>query len=77
MTVKLNSVDGYFEIAYQQREKPEGAIFHSDRGSQYASKGFKAVLSALKAKQSMSCKGDCWDNACVEFFFASLKKRDD
>ena len=63
-----------FETAYQQREKPEGVIFHSDRGSQYASKDFKTVLSVSKAKQSMSRKGDCWDNACAESFFASLKK---
>ena len=63
-----------FETAYQQREKPEGVIFHSDRGSQYASKDFKTVLSLSKAKQSMSRKGDCWDNACAESFFASLKK---
>lgn len=63
-----------FETAYKQRGNPKNVIFHSDRGSQYASSDFKDVLKEAKAKQSMSRKGDCWDNACAESFFASLKK---
>ena len=63
-----------FAAAYKQRNKPKGVIFHPDRGSQYANEELKNVLKKAKTKQSMSRKGDCWDNACAESFFASLKK---
>jgi len=52
----------------------EGAIFHSDRGSQYASYYYQALLKEHNILQSMSSKGDCYDNACTESFFATLKK---
>ena len=52
----------------------EGAIFHSDRGSQYASYYYQALLKEHNILQSMSSKGDCYDNACAESFFATLKK---
>lgn len=52
----------------------EDAIFHSDRGSQYASYDYQELLEAHGIRQSMSAKGDCYDNACAETFFASLKK---
>ncbi len=55
-----------------RRPKP-GTIFHSDRGSQYASEDFTEVLAAHRLVQSMSRKGDCWDNAVVESFFGSMK----
>jgi putative transposase len=48
-------------------------IFHSDRGSQYASYDFNQVLNECSIQPSMSRKGDCWDNACSETLFASLK----
>jgi putative transposase len=48
-------------------------IFHSDRGSQYASSDFNQVLNECSIQPSMSRKGDCWDNACSETLFASLK----
>ena len=48
-------------------------IFHSDRGSQYASSHFSQVLNECSIQPSMSRKGDCWDNACSETLFASLK----
>ena len=48
-------------------------IFHSDRGSQYASSDFNQVLNESSIRPSMSRKGDCWDNACLETLFASLK----
>jgi transposase InsO family protein len=51
-----------------------GLIHHSDRGSQYASRKFRKLLEVHKLKGSMSRKGDCWDNAVAESFFASLKK---
>jgi putative transposase len=50
-----------------------GAIFHSDRGSQYTSAEFSAHLGALNMRGSMGRVGQCWDNALAESFFASLK----
>jgi len=52
----------------------KGLIFHSDRGSQYASYDYQLLLREHGIRQSMSAKGDCYDNACVESFFATLKK---
>ncbi len=53
--------------------KQDGLIFHSDRGSQYASKDFRDVLAEYGITSSMSRKGNCWDNACSETLFGSLK----
>jgi transposase InsO family protein len=53
--------------------KQAGLIFHSDRGSQYASNDFRDVLKEYGITSSMSRKGDCWDNACSETLFGSLK----
>lgn len=58
-----------------RRELPEGGlIFHSDRGSQYAAYDYQDKLRANSIRQSMSAKGDCYDNASMESFFATLKK---
>ena len=53
--------------------KQAGLIFHSDRGSQYASEDFRKVLEHCSITPSMSRKGNCWDNACAETLFGSLK----
>jgi transposase InsO family protein len=53
--------------------KQAGLIFHSDRGSQYASEDFRKVLEHCSITPSMSRKGNCWDNACSETLFGSLK----
>ncbi len=54
--------------------KPEtGLLFHSDRGSQYASNEFKEILKKNDITQSMSRKGNCWDNAVAESFFKTIK----
>ena len=53
--------------------KQSGLIFHSDRGSQYASDGYRAVLKEYGIAASMSRRGNCWDNACSETLFGSLK----
>ena len=53
--------------------KEVGLIFHSDRGSQYASDDFSDVLKEHGITPSMSRKGNCWDNACSETLFGSLK----
>ena len=62
------------EMALAQRQTGPGFIFHSDRGSQYASKDYRKALSAAGITQSMSRKGDCWDNAVAESFFATFKR---
>jgi len=54
-------------------DKQAGLIFHSDRGSQYASQDFRNVLTEYGITSSMSRKGNCWDNACSETLFGSLK----
>ena len=60
--------------ALVQRNPGAGLICHSDRGSQYASGDYQAVLTGAGVLCSMSRKGNCYDNAPVESFFASLKK---
>ena len=63
------------EMAWFKRNpgKATGLIFHSDRGSQYASEDFSEVLKGHAITPSMSRKGNCWDNACSETLFGSLK----
>ncbi len=57
------------------REKPpEGLIHHSDRGRQYASYGYQALLKRYSITPSMSRKGNCYDNAYMESFFSTLKR---
>jgi len=53
--------------------KQAGLIFHSDQGSQYAREQFRGVLKEYAITSSMSRKGNCWDNACSETLFGSLK----
>jgi putative transposase len=60
-------------MAWFRRRPTNGLIFHSDRGSQYASGDFQKQLVTFGMKGSMSRKGDCWDNAVTETLFGSLK----
>ena len=60
-------------MAILQRQPPEGLLFHSDRGSQYCSRVFRDRLQKYRIKQSMSRRGNCWDNAPAESFFKTLK----
>ena len=53
--------------------KQAGLIFHSDRGSQYASEDYAKMLEHYSITPSMSRRGNCWDNACAETLFGSLK----
>jgi transposase InsO family protein len=62
-----------FWMAVMRRNPPKGLIFHSDRGSQYTSHAFVRTLERWGMIQSMSRKGDCWDNAVAEAFFSTLK----
>ena len=61
-------------MALQRCKPPRGLIHHSDRGVQYASGPYRAVLERHGIRQSMSRRGNCLDNAPMESFFASLKK---
>jgi putative transposase len=60
-------------MALEQRSPTAGLLAHSDRGSQYASADYQELLAEHGMRCSMSRKGDCWDNAVVESFFATLK----
>ena len=60
-------------MAWFRRRPAPGLIFHSDRGSQYASNAFARQIGAFAMRASMSRKGDCWDNAVAESLFGSLK----
>ncbi len=60
-------------MALAHRQPPRGLIHHSDRGSQYASREYRDALATHGVVCSMSRRGDCWDNAVAESFFATLK----
>ncbi len=64
----------WFRRSPDSKTSPKtGLIFHSDRGSQYASYEFNSLLKECGITPSMSRKGNCWDNACSETLFGSLK----
>src|SRR5205807_7432919 len=60
-------------MALAHRQPDPGLVHHSDRGSQYASGDYRAVLDAHGVVLSMSRRGNCWDNAVAESFFSTLK----
>jgi len=60
--------------AYAAKTPMKGLIHHSDRGSQYASKDYRKKLKKYRMKASMSRKGNCYDNACIEAFHSILKR---
>src|SRR5690606_25740329 len=60
-------------MAIWQRKPKASLIWHTDRGSQYASDSHRSILKQHHISQSMSRKGDCWDNAVAESFFGSIK----
>lgn len=66
-------VNDALTMAICKRKPAEGLISHTDRGSQYASDSHRLLLAKHGILQSMSRKGDCWDNAVAESFFHSLK----
>jgi transposase InsO family protein len=61
-------------MALQRRHPKPGLLHHSDRGSQYAATAYQQQLRAAGMTGSMSRRGNCWDNACVESFFSTLKR---
>jgi putative transposase len=63
-----------FIMAVMNSKPIKGVIFHSDRGSQYTSNKMRSILAHYGFRQSMSGKGNCYDNAITETFFSTLKK---
>lgn len=59
--------------AYEMRGRPQGVLFHSDQGSQYGSRSFRQRLWRYRMTQSMSRRGNCYDNSPMERLFRSLK----
>ena len=66
-------VNKALKMAYRTRQPGPGLVVHTDRGSQYCSGGYQALLRFFDSVPSMSRKANCWDNAVVESFFGSLK----
>ena len=72
MTASL--VNDALTMAIWSRKPGKGLIWHSDRGSQYCAKSHRTILKDHRIIQSMSRKGDCWDNATSESFFSTIKR---
>ena len=71
--MKVSLVNDALNMAILHRNPPKGLLWHTDRGSQYASYSHKDLLKQHGITQSMSRKGNCWDNAVAESFFKTLK----
>lgn len=67
-------VKAALHMALLQRQPGADLVHHSDRGSEYASTGYQMMLREQNIQASMSKKGDCYDNAMIESFWATLKK---
>jgi putative transposase len=61
------------QMAYELRGKPKSLVFHSDQGCHYTSLAYRQMLWRYQIEQSMSRRGNCWDNSPMERFFRSLK----
>ena len=71
--MKAELVNNALIMAIWKRKPLRGLLWHTDRGSQYASDSHRVILKDYGIKQSMSRKGNCWDNAVSESFFHTLK----
>jgi len=71
--MKTSMVIEALSMACKNRNPKKGLIIHSDQGSQYGSKEYKGFLKRHEFTQSMSRRGNCWDNACAETFYKTLK----
>lgn len=74
LSLKRPLVLDALKMALQRRQLRPGLLHHSDQGSQYASHDYQSLLAQYAIEPSMSRRGNCYDNAPVESFFASLKK---
>ena len=72
-TLETELVVGAWEKAWKSRRPDPGLVHHSDRGCQYSSQAFRSLLAKHHAACSMSRKGNCYDNATMESFWATLK----
>ncbi len=72
-TMEASLVKRSINKALSKRNPKEGLIFHSDQGSQYKAKEVRKLLEMTNIKQSMSRRGNCWDNAVAESFFKTIK----
>ncbi len=72
-TLEERLVLAALRMALQQRCPAAGLLHHADRGSQYAGRAYQGLLAAHGLTSSMSRKGNCWDNAVAESFFATLE----
>lgn len=72
-TMKTSLCIKALSMAYWRKNPASGLLHHSDRGSQYASLAYREQLKAMGMEQSMSRKGNCWDNSPKERFYRSLK----
>lgn len=66
-------VERAFRMAVLQRRPQASLIFHSDRGCQYTSQPYQTLLASVGVTVSISCRGNCYDNAVTESFFGTLK----
>ena len=73
-TMEKELVINALTMALKARQPPQGLLHHSDRGSQYASAAYQKLLRDRQITCSMSRKGNCYDNAVMESFFATLKQ---
>ena len=71
--MQTSLVEGAFQMAVWRQRPGDGLLHHSDQGSQYTSFDYQTQLAALDVQVSMSGVGNCYDNAMVESFFATLK----
>jgi putative transposase len=71
--LRVELVSDALKMAIARRRPGEGLLHHSDRGVQYASEDYMHLLQVHEMQISMSGKGDCWDNAVMESFWATLK----
>jgi transposase InsO family protein len=72
-TMQTTLVNNALLMAIRHRNPPKGLLWHTDRGSQYASTDHRKLCQKYEITQSMSRKGNCWDNAVAESFFHTLK----
>jgi putative transposase len=72
-TMEAHVVTDALKMAMARRSPTSGLILHSDQGSQYASNLYRTLIEQNDFQRSMSRKGDCWDNAIAESFFATIK----
>jgi len=72
--MRTELVTDALQMALARRRPPPGLIWHSDQGSQFVALAFGQQARAAGIAQSMGSRGDCWDNAVAESFFATLKK---